>query len=283
MITAAEGYDLIACDLSQIEARVVAWLAGEEKVLRVFARGDDVYVHAAMDIYGIPDPKAVTPEQRAVGKVAILALGFGGGVGAFQMMARAYSVTIGDEQAETVKKAWRAKNTRIVQYWYDLEDAAMNAVLHPGQVYSAGAEKRKVHYVMKGSCLWCRLPSGRLISYPFAEIREVKTPWGAMKDAVTYMAEDSQSHQWERHTAYGGLLCENITQAVARDVLAAALIRVEAAGYPVVFHVHDELATEMKEGLGSVKELTKIVCEVPIWAHGLPVAAEGWRGKRYRK
>lgn len=128
-----------------------------------------------------------------------------------------------------------------------------------------------------------RLPSGRLLFYYDPRVDPCRASWGAMKECVTYMTVDSMTKKWVRTNTYGGKLAENVTQAICRDLMAEAMIRVEAAGYPVVMTVHDELVCEVPEGFGSVEEFCAIMSEVPAWASGFPIRAEGWRGKRYRK
>ncbi len=283
MLVAKPGHKLIAADFSNIEGRVLAWLAGEKWKLKAFIDfdngvGPDLYKISAARVYG-KSISEIDDFMRQIGKVAELALGYQGGVGAFQSMAKNYGVKVADKVADNIKLAWREANPAIVHYWYDLESMAKAAVMSPGQKYSVGATS----YLVKGSFLWCQLPSKRVLCYPYPKLEKIKTPWDAYKDAVTYMGESSQSRKWEKQTAYGGLFAENITQAVARDVLVDAMFRVEAKNYPIVFHVHDEIITEVPEEFGSVKELENIMNEVPAWANGLPVATEGWSERSYRK
>jgi DNA polymerase len=281
-IIAKENHNLIAADFSAIEARVVAWLAGEEKVLSIFRNNGKIYEHQAAAIYGIPQSE-VTKFQRQIGKVAILALGYQGGVRAFQTMARNYGVKVSDSEAEAIKKGWRESNPNIVRYWYDLESAAIAAVQNPDRKFSAGASGRECTYLKRGSFLWCKLPSGRTLCYPYPTIESFETPWGAVKEGITYKSEDSYTKKWDKQKAYGGLLCENNTQAVARDVLAEAMLRINRAGYPIVMHVHDEIVAEVPEGSGSLKEFEGLMAMIPPWGEGLPIAVEGWTGKRFRK
>ena len=188
MLIAGEGNELVACDFSAVEARVLPWLAGQESVLDVFRTHGLIYEHAAANIYHI-SIEEVTKDQRQRGKVAILALGFGSGVGGFQAMARTYNVTISDEEAEEIKSAWRAANRKIVQYWYDLEEAVLGA-MRSGGVHYAGAAGRQVKFRKSGSFLWALLPSGRALCYPYPELRMVMTPWGEEKE---------QTHLHDRH------------------------------------------------------------------------------------
>jgi DNA polymerase len=281
-IVAKEGNDLIACDFNAIESRCVNWLSGEEFVLDIFRGHGKIYEYTASKIYGIPIAE-VDKDQRQIGKVAELALGFQGGKGAFQMMAKTYGVKVDDEKAEAIKKAFRVSRPKLVSYWDAVESAAITAVLDAGRMVSAGPFERRVQFKKAGSFLWCQLPSKRVLCYPYPQIDELMTPWGTLKESLTYMSESPMTRKWERQKTYGGKLVENITQAIARDLLVEAFFRLEQKGYPVVMHVHDEIVSEVKEDFGSVTEMQKIMEEPPSWASGLPIAASGWRGKRYRK
>lgn len=278
---AADKNKLIGCDYEAIEARVIAWLAKEEKILEVFRGDGKIYEQAASDIYGVPKSEIKKDsKERQIGKVAVLALGFGGGKGAFLKMAKGYGLKVGEEESEKIKIAWRLANPNIVKYWYNLERAALAAIDNPSRTFSVGDSKYKVN----GSFLWCQLPSGRLLCYPYPQIQLVKAPWGEMKNAMTYMAEDSQTRKWTRTSTYGGSLCENITQAVARDLLAEAMLRLRENKYPIAIHVHDEIVCEVPiESKKSVKEMEQIMSENPSWATGLPISAKGFEGIRYRK
>lgn len=296
LVVAAHGHRIVAADYSNIEGRVLAWLAGEQWKLDAFrafdgGTGHDLYKITAAGILG-KEPSAVTKDERqSHGKVPELALGYQGGVGAFSTMAANYGLTLEVPVIEAIRDGWREKHPRIKQFWYDMEEAAVCAVQNRGEV----AHCRKIAFKVAGSWLMMRLPSGRYIAYPRPEIREFDVPWGGTKAGLTYFStidpakkgkiidDDANSTTWARIKTYGGMLAENATQAVARDVLADAMPRLEAAGYPIILTVHDEVVCEVPTGHGSVDEMEDIMCDLPAWAAGLPVAAEGFEGERYRK
>ena len=321
-IAAAPGHEMVVADFAQIEARVLAWLAGQADALDIFRRGEDIYCQQAEPVFGYPVNKKDHPDERQVGKVSILALGYQGGIGAYSTFAKNYNVdmepvyprlwasaTVEEREkaekayamyraratvprsrefslaADITKQRWRAKNTQIVAYWYALEDAVLAAVQHPGSVQQVG----KVRLRMAGSFLWCQLPSKRCICYPYPRIVEAELPWTdsegkpAKKPAVQVKTVDGVTKKWVDRVLYGGLLAENVTQAVARDLLAEAMIRAEAAAYPVILHVHDEVVSEVPIGAGDQRFFEALMAETPAWADGCPVSAEGFVTRRYRK
>lgn len=317
LVTAGAGNVLMAADFSNIEGRGVAWLAGEEPKLKRFrefdaGKGPDIYLVTAASIYDVPIADAMP--YRQVGKVAELACGYGGGAGAFAKMAEGYGLNLLDVYptvrdtasldaidaaekafadrghksgmrreawlaAELIKTAWREAHPRIVDLWRGLEDAAVAAMRHPG----SATRYRGVSYAKRGMFLYCRLPSNRVIAYPFARLEEKPVPWGGTRASVVYKAINQYTRKWEDKSFYGGLASENITQAFARDIMAESMLRVEAAGYPVVLTVHDEIVAEVKAGEKCYAEFERLMAIVPEWADGLPIAVAGWEGKRYRK
>jgi DNA polymerase len=288
-ICAAPGHDLIAPDFANIEGRGIAWLADEQWKLDAFAaydrgEGPDIYIASYAASFGVP-VEEVTKALRQAGKVEELAFGFGGALGAWRAMEREYGLPpMPDEQVLDINRRWRAAHPRITQYWYALEDAAVSAVCLPGKTFSAGPNGRDIRYLVKGSFLWCKLPSGRNLCYPYPKMKEPvdKPGW---KEAIHYMTVDGTTNKWVETHTYGGKLAENVTQAVARDLLAEALVRLDAAGYETVMHVHDEIVVEVPASAPAdeKEKVEKIMAVVPEWAKGLPIATEAFRGKRYRK
>jgi DNA polymerase len=286
-IIAEHGHRFIAVDFNAIESRILAWLAGEYTKLELFKRGECPYIFLASNIYKVPYAEINKKDpRRQLGKVGELACGFQGGVGAIQAMAKMFRMKLKDAECEVIKDGFRSTHPATVDFWYKLERSAIAAVRNPGKVYEVRGPivgGPVIAYKKAGSFLFCKLPSGRKISYPYPKIEPVKTPWGSTKDGLTYMGEDSVSRKWERQIGYGGLFAENVAQAVGRDCLAEAIKRCELKSYPVVFHVHDEAVAEMPDGRGSLAEMEKIMSVVPSWAAGLPIVAEGFEAKRYRK
>lgn len=286
MLTCEDGNTLLAADFSNIEGRVIAWLAGEEskvEAFRAFDRGEghDLYKIAYGKSFGI-DPAQVSKDQRLIGKVQELALGFGGGLGAFASMARNYGLTIGpkgdltEDQVEEIKRGWRDAHPMIVKFWRRLEMAAMSAIRAPGQIYPAGPYIRYRYLKIGGvPYLLYKLPSGRTLAYPHARIdRET--------GQVMYFGEDAYTGQLAWIKLWGGHLSENVTQAVARDVLVDAMFRVERHGYEIVMHTHDEIVVEAPPD-ADLGDLETLMAVPPAWCEDLPIAVEGWRSARYRK
>ncbi len=297
-----EGYEFVGGDFSSVESRTLAWLAGEEDKLEVFRGTGKIYEHAAAGIYNVsPEEITKADSRRQVGKVAELALGFGGGVGAFKQMAKGYGVSVSDDEAEIIKKSWRSGNPAIVQFWRELEDAAFMAIESPGSKHKAGAEGRHCTFMVNGSFLFCKLPSGRVLCYPYPKIVKLSVSWNdttkrfedydpskhesepKTRYQIAYSGVNQYTRKWEQLKTYCGKLCENVTQAVSRCLLSDAILRLEKAGHKVVAHVHDEVLIEsFKESLTEA-QLEHMMCDSEPWAKDLPVDAEAWTGRRYQK
>jgi DNA polymerase bacteriophage-type len=285
MICAPKGKVLFICDFSAIEARVLPWLSGQEDVLEVFRGHGKIYEATAAKIYKIPIEE-VSSDQRFVGKVVVLSLGFQGGRKALQLKARESRIEISNKEACKIVKGFRDSNPKTVSFWADLETAAKNAVQSPGEVFTV----RRVAYVVRGGFLFCRLPSGRKLAYLRPRIDRRKVEYedenGAVKkfyaDQITFLSVGA-SGSVVREATYGGKLTENVTQAVARDVMGAAMLRCDERGYPPILTVHDEIVSEVDEGFGNMEEYSSILCEATEWSAGLPIAAEGFVAKRWGK
>lgn len=282
MIIPSEGNDFICADYSSVEGRVLAWLAGEETALNVYRSGRDPYKVNAAAIYGVPYDD-VTKKQRQVGKVAELALGYQGSVGAFNAMAVNYGVSLPEKEVKDIVNRWRDHHPETVRLWAELEKACTLAVEKPGNVFVYRSARFAVRTIHGTPFLAMRLPSGRCLWYcrPRMEFKEM--PWGEQKLVVAFDGVNSLTKKFGTQYLYGGLLAENLTQATARDLLVNGMLNAEQHGYNVVMHVHDEAVVEVPEGVGDVPTFENLLCDLPPWAAGLPLKAEGWRGKRYRK
>jgi DNA polymerase len=314
VIVAPKGRKLVVADLSNIEGRDQAWLAGEEWKLQAFTDfdngdGPDLYKLAYGKTFGIA-PAAVTKDQRQVGKVQELALGYEGGVGAFVTFASAYGIDL-EQLAEdamptlpawavdeatgflewlrkqnkgtmglsddafiacdAIKRGWRQAHSAISSYWGELRTAAVDAIEHPGITFPC----RRVKVRRDGNWLRLGLPSGRAICYP--------SP-GLLDGSITYMGINQYSRQWSRLKTYGGKIFENICQAVARDVMTANMPLIEAAGYQICLTVHDEVICEAPDDEAfNADHLSSLLAANPVWAPDMPLAAAGFEAYRYRK
>lgn len=305
LFVAGPGKDLICSDYSSIEAVVTAVLAGEQWRIEAFRREEDIYYRGASAITGIPYETYAAhkeangehhPDRQKIGKVSELALGFAGWINAWLQFDKSGNYT--EDQIKQLILAWRDASPMIVELWggqvrgkpwrperfelFGLEGAAIAAVQDPGQCYSY----RLITYGVKDDVLYCRLPSGRLLSYHKPRLAPSSRWEGQLE--LSYEGWNSNPKMgplgWIRIQTYGGRLTENVVQATARDFLRDGVLRVEAAGYPVVLRVHDEIAAEVDEGAGSIEEFERLMATPPTWAQGWPIrAAGGWRGKRYRK
>jgi DNA polymerase bacteriophage-type len=260
----APGHSFVVADWSAIEARVTPWASADpqaESVLDVFREGRDIYIREAAGIYRIPEEQiGAESEERQIGKVAILSLGFGGSVGAFSAMGRNYGIVMQESDSRRIVDAWRRANPWAVRYWEKLENAYRAALRNPNREFSAG----RVTYLYDKQHLWYALPSGRILCYPFAkfegdEITYVKAAWKPAADAK----------EWPRARLWRGLACENITQAIAHDLLRHSLRQLS----DTVLHVHDEIVLESKNPEADAIELNRIMCTAPDWAQGLPLKA----------
>lgn len=358
-VIAAPKHKFMQGDYTSIEGCVIAWSSGEQWKLdaleEIFEDPDnrpDMYRRTAAQIMGMTTDEITKkhPYRQSIGKVSELALGFGGGVGAYYSMSRIYGVdldmlhdpvwALADDEdkeraawryasalkrgvectdvmsekawlaCELVKIGWRKTNAAIAAGWRLREDAVREAIKNPGDVQKV----LNLKYLVRGGFLWTQLPSGRCLAYgnprltPQVKVR-LKQPdgtWGeiepmdrdeAMKlepcgaariegettPRISAMSVDSATKRWSRTHLYGGKLAENDTQAIARDILVNGMFKVEEAGYKVVAHVYDELIAEVPQDFGSVEDFCSKMCDKPDWAAGLPLAADGWQGKRYRK
>lgn len=312
VIVAPAGSKLVVSDLSNIEGRVLAWLAGEEWKLNAFREydngtGHDLYKLAYAKAFNI-SPEAVDKSQRQIGKVMELGLGYEGGVGAFLTFAANYGIDL-EAMAESAvipdgiwqeaqrawdwfteqnrptfgltnrvwcvcdsfKRTWRRAHRRVASFWEELEQAAVLVIItgHPVRC-------RKLLLDRQGAWLRIRLPSGRFVCYPAASVDA--------EGKISYMGVDSYTRKWTRIKTYGGKLVENITQAVARDILAEAMPKIEAEGYRIVLTVHDEIISEVPDtDEYSHETLSGLMATNPTWASGLPLAAAGFEDYRYRK
>ena len=270
----AAGKHFVVADWAAIEARVNPWLSGRgDDKLELFRTGEDVYkVNAAATFNVRVD--AVTKDQRQIGKVQELACGFAGGVGAFAAMGRAYGISLPEPVAKRMVDGWRRANPWSVPYWSALEESYTRAMRNKGREFKAG----RITYLFDGSHLWYALPSGRILCYPYAKLESegvtyAKAAWKPAQDAK----------EWPRARLWKGLACENVTQAVANDLLRHSLRAFEDAGLHTVLHVHDEVVIETNDPQKVAQVMHEVMTTAPAWAAGLPLNIEAQTMTRYGK
>lgn len=280
---AAPGHLLIDADLSAIEARVIAWLAGEQWALDAFRTHGKIYEATAAQMFGVPIEKIKKGEPeysyRQKGKVATLALGYQGGTSALIKMG-ALRGGLTEEELPEIRDRWRKANPRIVGLWYAVNDAAVQAVQTGIPVSIRSLSFARECDVNNGQdFLTIRLPSERKLYYaqPHMGVNRFGEP------SLAYWGMDQKTKRWAEIETYGGRLVENIVQAIARDVLAEIIEHLDAAGYPVVFHVHDEVVIDAEIGRGSLEDVIRIMSLSPAWAPDLPLAADGWVNQFFKK
>lgn len=273
MLIAKPGHIFIVADFSAIEARVLAWLAGEQWVLDAFRSGKDLYCATASQMFGVPVVKhGVNGELRQKGKIATLACGYGGASGALISMG-ALDMGLKESELPDIIESWRTANPNIVKFWYAVEKAAIETIKdHRDRTVG------RVGFQFSANTLWITLPSGRRLAYIKPKLQPNR--FGRM--AVTYEGLGA-NNKWGRGETYSGKLTENITQATARDLLAEAMRRIERAGLDIVGHVHDEVILEVPEGSATVDDVCGIMNQNPKWADGLPLASDGYTGIYYYK
>ena len=279
----ADNNIFLVADYSAIEARVIAWLAGEQWRLEVFASHGKIYEASASQMFGVPIEKITkgNPEYelRQKGKVAELALGYQGSSGALIAMG-ALKMGLKEEELPEIVKRWRASNKRIVDLWYSLENAALE-VMRTGQAIGIKGLiiAREVDFDNNQDFLTIALPSGRKLFYakPFIQRNEMG------REALYYRGINQETKKWENIPTYGGKLTENIVQAIARDCLAESLKRLEAAGYQTCMHVHDEVILDVPKDKADLKAITDIMGATIKWAPGLLLRAEGYASEFYTK
>ena len=268
---AKPGHTFLVSDYAAIEARVIAYLAGEKWRMEVFANGGDIYCSSASQMFNVPVVKhGENGHLRQKGKIAELACGYGGGVAALKAFG-AGKMGLTEDEMQQIVTQWRQASPTIPRFWRDTENAAKRALENPGRTFTIPCG---VKYMRDADALRCRLPSGRVLSY-----------WGARLDndgSICFMGQNQTTRKWEKTETWGGKLVENIVQAYARDCLAVALLRLDEAGYKITFHVHDEIIAEAPDG-SRWEDMAEIMGRPIPWAPGLLLRGDGYETKFYMK
>lgn len=277
---AGEGKTYVVCDYSAIEARVLGWLAGEEWVMETFRTTGKIYEATASQMFHVPiEEVGHGSDLRKKGKVATLACGYQGGVGALTAMDSKGDIP--EEEKQSIIDKWRAANPKIVEFWNAVEQACIKALERPGIAYKIN---RGIKVVKLGKILFIYLPNGRPIAYYDAKLEE-RIKYNKPRKCITYMGSDQQTGKWVRLESYGGKMVENITQATARDCLATAMLKLYKAGYTPVMHIHDEVVIEVPESNAAydIEKIKDIMAIDEPWTKDLILKAEGYITPFYKK
>ena len=267
------GCRFVVADFSAIEARVLAWLAGERWRLEVFSSHGKIYEASASAMFHVPIEEVTKGSSlRQKGKIAELGLGYGGAAGALVSMG-ALDMGLSEDDLPPLVAAWRRANPHITQFWWDVDKAAVEAVTKRAKTRAG-----RIGFEYRSGILFVMLPSGRKLAY--VKPRLAVNKFG--REGLTYEGI-LENKKWGRIETYGPKLVENIVQGTARDLLAEAMLRVERKGYPIVMHCHDEIIAEVPEGMGSVEEMCEVMAVRPSWAEGLPLRADGYECPFYQK
>lgn len=273
-----EGHKILVADFSAIEARVIAWLAGEQWRLDTFREGGDIYCASAAQMFHVPVVKhGENGHLRQKGKVAELALGYGGGVNALKAFDADKMGMTEEEMQETVD-LWRESSPKICQLWKTMEKAACRCVLSKAPTKDSLAG---IRFDYENGVLWMTLPSGRRLAYWGAQYTESRFHPG--RRVLSYMGVDQQTKKWNRIETWGGKLVENLVQATARDCLRESMFALDAEGYDIRAHVHDEVIVTEPIGGRSVEQMAEVMGRAIDWAPGLPLRADGYEGSYYFK
>lgn len=272
-LIAKPGHTFLVADYSAIEARVVAWMAGEQWRMDVFAQGGDIYCNSASQMFHVPVVKhGINGHLRQKGKIAELACAYGGGVGALKAFG-ADKMGLSEDEMQTIVQNWRRASPTIPRFWSATERAARSALAHPGKTFTV--QPCGVKYRRDADALRCKLPSGRILSYWHADLGQ--------DGHLYYMGQNQTTRKWERTETWGGKLVENIVQAVARDCLAVALLRLDDAGFQTLFTVHDEVIVEEPQGRRTWQDVAEIMGQSIEWAPGLLLRGDGYETQFYMK
>lgn len=271
------GYKFIVADFSAIEARVIAWLAGEQWRLDVFRSHGKIYEASASQMFKVPIEQITKGSPlRQKGKIAELALGYQGSVGALKSMG-ALKMGLTEEELQPLVDTWRLSNPKIVQFWYDTENKVIEAIENRTTVRI----NKYLRVIYRSGMLFIEIPSGRQLAYPKPKI--VKHDKFPGKKKIIYQVINENTYQWGEVDTYGGKLVENIVQATARDCLAHSMLKLDKLGYRIVMHVHDEIVIEIEENRDELEKVCDIMGEEIPWAPGLPLRADGYECSYYQK